>query len=303
MARVRLAVLAALVVLALAACNRPAGSGSGKPSVKIGSTNVPEQLILAELYGQVLEANGYTVERKLNLGSREIVAPALEKGDIDMYAEYLATYLTFVSKDPTLASADPAATQKALQQAIQPRGLTVLDYAPAIDTNGVVITQNMAAQNNILQVSDLVRFNGQFVMGGPPECPTRPFCLQGLQDTYGLRFKDFKALDVGGPLTVAALESGQIDVAVLFTTDPNIQVKGFFLLDDDKHLQQADNVAPVLRNDLVSKAPVELKTLLNGLTIQLTTKDLTDLNKQVGVDRKEAKDVAAAYLKLKGLVK
>jgi len=215
----------------------------------------------------------------------------------------MATYLAFVTKDQSLASSDAVATQRNLQQALQPKGITVLDFAPAVDTNGVVVTQPFSIQNNVVRVSDLVRFNGQFVLGGPPECPTRPFCLQGLQDTYGLRFKDFKALDSGGPLTVAALEAGQIDVAILFTTDANIQVKGFFLLDDDKHLQLADNVAPVLRNDLVAKAPVELKTILNGLTMQLTTPDLTDMNKQVGVDRKEAKDVAGAWLKAKGLVK
>jgi len=297
MVRVRFAALAVLLAaVTLAACARGAGDAS-KPTVRIGSTNFPEQVILAELYGQVLEANGYRIERKLNLGNREIVAPALESGQIDMYPEYLATYLTFVSKDPSLASSDPAATQKALQQALQSKNITVLDYAPAVDTNGIVVTSNFSTENNVLRVSDLVRFNDRFVLGGPPECPTRPFCLIGLQDAYGLRFKDFKALDAGGPLTVTALETGQIDVAVLFTTDANIQTKNFFLLDDDKKLQLADNVAPVIRNDLVSKAPPELKSLINGVTTKVTTRDLTDMNRQVGVDRKDAKDVATAWLK------
>jgi osmoprotectant transport system substrate-binding protein len=133
--------------------------------------------------------------------------------------------------------------------------------------------------------------------------PERPFCLQGFNGTYGLQFKEFKPLDAGGPLTVAALEAGQIDVAVLFTTDANIQAKGFFLLDDDKKLQLADNVVPVMRNDLVSKAPADLKSIINGVTLKMSTQDLTSLNRQVGVDRKDAKTVAAAWLKEKALIK
>ncbi|HZT08284.1 MAG TPA: ABC transporter substrate-binding protein [Chloroflexota bacterium] len=300
----RLAVLLAFIVATgLVACSRPAAPSGGKPTVRIGSTNFPEQLVLAELYGQVLEANGYSVERHLNLGTREIVAPALESGQIDMYPEYLATYLTFVTKDPSKASSDPAATQRALQDALQPKGITVLNYAPAVDTNGLVVTSNTATRDNISRVSDLVRFNDQFVLGGPPECPDRPFCLPGFASTYGLRFKEFKALDAGGPLTVTALKDSQVDVAVLFTTDARIQTEGFVLLEDDKHLQLADNVAPVVRNDLLSKASADFKDLVNAVSAKVTTQELTGLNKQVGVDKKDAKDVAAAWLKTNGLTR
>src|SRR3954447_11914351 len=126
MVRGRLAVLVALlVVVVLVGCNRGTGS-SGKPTVRVGSTNFPEQVILAELYAQILEANDYPVERRLNLGNREIVAPALESGQIDLYPEYLATYLAFVTKDQNQASSDPAATQRNLVQALQTKGLTVL---------------------------------------------------------------------------------------------------------------------------------------------------------------------------------
>jgi osmoprotectant transport system substrate-binding protein len=303
MGRGRLAVLITLLVgAALVACNR-SGSGSDKPTVRIGATTVPEQAILAELYGQTLEANGYRVERRLNLGTREVVAPALESGQIDMSMEYLATYLSFVTQSQVQGSPDPAETQRSLQQALQPKGLTVLDFAPAVNTNGVAVTQTTSVNNNILRVSDLVRFNGRFVMGGPPECPTRQFCLVGLKEKYGLDFKEFKALDVGGPITVTALETGQVDVAILFTTDPALKAKNFVLLDDDKNLQLADNIAPVVRNDLVAKAPVELKTILNSVTTKVTTQDMTDLNRQVGLDRKDAKDVAKTWLRSKSLVK
>jgi osmoprotectant transport system substrate-binding protein len=268
----------------------------------MGSANFPEQVILGELYSQVLEANGFTVDRHLNLGTREIVEPALESGQIDMYPEYLATVLTFVTKDSSKASSDPAATAKALQDAFAPKNITVLDFAQAQDQNGFAVTQQTAQKYTLKTISDLQPVAGELVLGGPPECPQRPFCLLGLQQTYGLNFKDFKPLDTGGPLTVAALESGQIDVGELFTTDPNIALKNFVLLDDDKHLQLADNVAPIVRNDVLNRAP-EIRQLANSVSSKLTTPDLTDMNKQVGIDHKDAKDVAAAYLKDKGIIK
>jgi osmoprotectant transport system substrate-binding protein len=140
-------------------------------------------------------------------------------------------------------------------------------------------------------------------LGGPPECPNRPFCIPGLEKVYGIKFKEFKPLDIGGPITVQALEQNQVDVGLLFTTDAAIPQKGFVLLDDDKKLQLADNVAPVVRDDLLSKAPADFKTVVNDVSSKLTTAELTDLNKQTGVDRKEPKDVAAAWLKAKGITK
>ena len=268
----------------------------------MGSANFPEQVILGELYSQVLEANGYTIERHLNLGSREIVEPALESGQIDMYPEYLATAVAFVTKDTSKASPDPAATAKALQDAFTPKNITVLDFSPAVDTNGFVVSKSTADKNKLTKMSDLAPVAKDMVLGGPPECPQRPFCQIGLQKTYGLDFKDFKPLDAGGPLTVAAVDSGDVDVGLLFSTDPNITLKGFVLLDDDKHLQLADNIAPIVRNDILSRAS-DLKVLAASVSSKLTTADLTDLNKQVGIDHKDAKDVANAYLKSKGIIK
>src|SRR5438552_3905805 len=120
----------------------PSSSGAGaKPTIVMGSTNFSEQLLVAELYAQALEAKGYTVTRKFNLGSREIVAPALTSGQIDMYPEYLASYLTFLTNDPTKASSDPAKTYTALQEAAKAKNVTALQYAPAQDENGFVVTK------------------------------------------------------------------------------------------------------------------------------------------------------------------
>jgi len=296
-------IVLAMATVMIAGC-APGASPGARPTVRIGSTNFPEQVILGELYGQVLEASGYTVERRFNLGSREIVAPALESGQIDMYAEYMATYLTFLKKDEGMsASTDPAATYRTLQETLRGKNLTVLDYAPAVDTNGFVVTKETSDRQNLKKVSDLARLNNQLTLGGPPECPDRPFCLKGLEGTYGVRVKEFKALDAGGPLTVAALEGKQVDVAVLFTTDAAIQAKNFVLLDDDKRLQLADNVAPVVRNELLNRALADFGPAINGVTTRVTTEELTGLNRQVGLDRKEPRDVARDWLRAKGLVR
>ena len=133
------------------------------------------------------------------------------------------------------------------------------------------------------------------VLGGPPECPDRPFCLKGLEDKYGLHFKDFTSLDAGGPLTVEALKGGQIQVGLLFTSDPAIVANGFVLLQDDKGLQLADNLVPVVRKEIVDANP-DVATLLNGISAKLTQGELTALNKQVTVDGAASADVAKQWL-------
>jgi osmoprotectant transport system substrate-binding protein len=132
-------------------------------------------------------------------------------------------------------------------------------------------------------------------LGGPPECPERPFCLVGLQDTYGLEFKEFVPLDAGGPLTVEAVKGGQVGVGLLFTSDPAIAVNGFVLLEDDKQLQLADNIIPVVRKEVIDANP-DVATLLNGVIAKLTQEELTNLNKAVTVDARPAADVASEWI-------
>jgi osmoprotectant transport system substrate-binding protein len=297
----RLAIAFLVAVIVASACGG-SGGGGAKPNVTIGSTNFSEQLILGELYAQILEANGYTVTRKFNLGAREIVFPALSSGQIDLEADYLATLLAFVNKNAT-GSTDPKATSAALQKELDAKSLTVLDYAPAVDQNGFVVTKATADKYKLAKLSDLTAVGGQLVLGGPPECPARPFCQAGLKSAYGINFKDFKALDTGGPLTVAALKGGQIDVGLLFTSDSTIAVNNFVLLDDDKQLQLSDNIAPVVRNDLIAKAPSDFKSIINSIAPKLTTAELTAMNKQNDIDKTDPKAIAAAWLKKMGLVK
>jgi osmoprotectant transport system substrate-binding protein len=299
---IRLAIPFIVAAFVASACGGAGTSGGAKPPITIGSTNFSEQLILGELYSQILEANSYTVTRKFNLGAREIVFPALQSGQIDMEADYLATLLAFVDKTAT-GSTDPNETAATLQKALVSKGVTVLAYAPAVDQNGFVVTKATADKYKLSKISDLAPVANQLVFGGPPTCPTREFCAVGLKNKYGITFKEFKPLDTGGPLTVTALKGGQIDVALLFTSDARIAVEGFVLLDDDKHLQLSDNIAPVVRNEYLTKAGDDFKKLVNSIAPKLTTAELTGLNKQADIDKKDPKDVAKEWLKRQGLIK
>lgn len=299
---IRVAIPFIVAAFVASACGGAGTSGGAKPAITIGSTNFSEQLVLGELYSQILEANGYPVTRKFNLGAREIVFPAVQSGQIDMEADYLATLLAFVDKTAT-GSTDPKQTFATLQKALTSKNVTVLDYAPAVDQNGFVVTKATADKYKLTKLSDVATVANQLVLGGPAECPNREFCALGLKTKYGITFKDFKALDSGGPLTVQALVGGQIDVGLLFTSDATIAVRGFILLDDDKQLQLSDNVAPVVRNDYLTKAGDGFKTLVNSIAPKLTTAELTGMNKQVEVDKMDPKDVAKAWLKKVGLIK
>ena len=200
----------ALISLVSAACGGGAGTPSAdKPAIRIGSTNFSEQLIVGELYAQVLEAAGYKIERKFNLGAREVVIPAIESGQIDFEVDYLATLLAFLDKDAK-GSTDASATAKTLDEKLKAKNLVQYDFAPAVDQNGIVVTKDTATRLNLKKISDLTAVAKDLTFGGPPECPNREFCAQGLEKVYGITFKSFKPLDVGGPLTVTALEGKQI---------------------------------------------------------------------------------------------
>lgn len=312
MTRVFLSMLLAAGLVA-SACGAPAALPTASPTptptptptpiptVIVGSTNFYEQIILGELYAQILEANGYPVERRFNLGNREIVQPALQSGQIDVLAEYLATLVLYLDAEAE-PTADKDETAAILEELLEPLGLTVLEPADATDQNGIVVTAETAQRLGLQQVSDLEPVASDLVFGAPPECPERQFCIIGLRETYGIEFKEFKPLDAGGPLTVAALEGGEIDVALLFTSDPSITARGFVLLDDDRGLQRADNIAPVVRTELLQADNGDIERLLNSISERLSQEELGKLNQQVAVDRADPADAAAQWLRDQGLI-
>jgi osmoprotectant transport system substrate-binding protein len=289
-----LAALAALVFVATA-CG---STGSGTPTASKGTLtvagfNFPESSILAEIYGQALAHDGYTISYKLLLGTREVVAPALESGQIDLYPGYAATDLEFYNKGAGEANGDAVATTAKLNSHLQGLGLTALTPSPAVDQNAFAVTTATQKKYNVSSLSDLAPLGGQLTLGAGPECPTRPFCQPGLQKTYGITFKAFKPLDTDGPLTRAAFKNGSIDVGLVFSSDGDLNSLGLVVLQDDKHLENADNVLPVMRQ---AAASAEVTSVLNAIDAKLTTAELVTMNSQVSIQHQDADAVATAWL-------
>ena len=289
-----LAGIAALVFTA-AACGGTSGTPTttSKGTLTVAGFNFPESSILAEIYGQALAHDGYTINYKLLLGTREVVAPALESGQIDIYPGYAATDLEFYNKSAGEANGDAVATTAKLNSHLQPLGLSALDPSPAVDQNAFAVTKATQAKFNLTKLSDLAPIGGQLTLGAGPECPTRPFCLPGLKKTYGITFKAFKPLDTDGPLTRAAFKNGSIDVGLVFSSDGDLNSLGLVVLQDDKHLENADNVVPILRQAAASD---EVKKVLNAIDAKLTTADLVTLNSQVSIQHQDPDAVATAWL-------
>ncbi|HYX44669.1 MAG TPA: ABC transporter substrate-binding protein, partial [Acidimicrobiales bacterium] len=274
--------------------------GAAEKTVTIGALNFTENAILASIYEGALQSRGVKVTVRPNLGSREIVAPALERGEIDLYPGYAATDLEFYNKGAGEATPDPQATAEKLRLRLTGKGITALEPSPAVDTNAFAVTKATAEKYKLKKLSDLAPVAGELRLGGPPECPTRPFCAAGLEKTYGIVFKDFKALDPGGPLSKAALENGDVDVALIFSSDGAIPAKGFVVLEDDRHLQNADNVVPIIRTGAATE---EVRQVLNKVSAALTTDDLAELNKRADVDKEDPEVLAKGWLKDHGFEK
>lgn len=286
------------VALVATACSSGDDSQDGT-TIVIGSANFGESELVAEIYAQALEAKGFTVERKFSVGSREIYAAALEAGELHLVPEYIGSALTYLGGE---ASSDVVATTEALRTAWAPAGISVLEPAPAQDKNGFVVTKETADSLGAVNVSDLAAANGSLVLGGPPECPDRPFCLIGLEDTYGLTFASFRPLDAGGSLTVTALKEGEIDVGLLFTTDGVIAAEGFVLLADDMGLQPAESIVPAIATSIVDEYGSDLEDVLNAVSAALTTEGLTEMNRLVGYVGDDPVQVATNWLQEVGLV-
>ena len=285
---------AAVLVLAAAACGTTSSSGTpSKGNITIAGFKFSEGSVLAELYGQALQHAGYTVKFDLNLGTREVVAPAIKSGQVDLYIGYAATDLEFYNGGAGEATGDAQDNANKLNVHLNSSGLEALTPSAAQDQNAFVVTQATAQKYNLKTLSDLAGVAGKLVMGAGPECVTRPFCLPGLQKTYGIKFKSFKTLDTDGPLTRAALKSGDIQVGLVFSSDADLDSLGLVVLEDDKHLQNADNVTPIIRKD---KLTDDIQNILNAVSAKLTTKDLVGLNAQVELQHMDADAATKAWL-------
>jgi osmoprotectant transport system substrate-binding protein len=299
--------MALLVLLALgsAGCSAFGFDTAPEPAAHRGSAIVvgvsgdfAENQLVAEMYAQVLEHAGYDVRREFNLHSRESSQNALESGTIDVKPEYLSSLLLFV--DPNAkASEDPAEVAAQLRERLGPRGVTLLAPARAQDTNQFVASAETAKRYHLTSMSSLAPVAGSLTLGGPPECPQRAFCLPGLKSVYGIVFNDFQAVDVGGPTTIQALLDDEVQVGLMFSTDPRISENGFIPLVDDRHLQDAENITPVMRSDKVN---AEIRALLDGVSARLNDGTLTSLVGRVVIDGEEIPAVARGWLTANGLL-
>jgi osmoprotectant transport system substrate-binding protein len=277
----------------------PRSPTGGKGQVVVGVSGAfAENRIVAEMYAQVLEQAGYTVERHLDLRSRETSQSALEAGQIDVKPEYLSSLLLFL--DPNAeASADAGEVARLDARLLRPRGITLLTPSPAQDTNQFVANAETADRFDLTTVSSLIPVADRLTFGGPPECPVRPFCLPGLSQAYGIVFYDFTPLDAGGPLTVDALQRDSVQVGLLFSTDPRIEQHGFVPLVDDRRLQDAENITPVIRTEKLNN---EIRGLLDAVSARLTTEEMTELVGQVVIDGRHVATVATGFLTRNGLL-
>jgi osmoprotectant transport system substrate-binding protein len=284
-----LAMALALLLTAAACGSSPSGAASTpKGTITIAGFKFSEGSVLAELYGQALQHAGYTVNFKLNLGSREVVAPAIKSSQIDLYIGYAATDLEFYNGGAGEATGDVTSTTAKLNSRIAQFNLEALTPSSAVDQNAFAMTKANAQKYSATKLSDLTAIGNQLVLGAGPECPTRPFCQPGLEKTYGIKFKSFKALDTDGPLTRAALANNSIQVGLVFSSDADLDSLGLQVLQDDKHLENADNVVPIIRT---SVATDDAKKVLNNVSKGLTTAELVQLNSQVELQHQDA-DVA-----------
>jgi osmoprotectant transport system substrate-binding protein len=299
--------LAVTFLLLVAGCDRgraPAAPPENphRPTIQLASFDFPESELLAQLYGQALARHAYPVEQVVQLGAREVVDPALEQGKVDMVPEYLGSALNFLNDRDRVATADPALTHARLEQAFAPRGVSVLAFAPAQDRNGFVVSGDLARHHGLATISDLAPMAPRLILGGPPECSVRPLCLRGLEEVYRLRFARFEPTP-SREVTAAELKSGEIDVGMIDTTDPNLVKKGNDLvqLRDDQGLQPADNVVPVVRREVLDAYGPPLVRLVNSVSARLTTAELTELNLQVA-DGRPAASVAEGWLRAHAII-
>ncbi|MEU0638379.1 ABC transporter substrate-binding protein [Streptomyces albidoflavus] len=308
------ALLAALLLTLLAACaggpsledqgevTAPPGDSS---RLTVGSAGFTESDLLAQMYALLLRRAGYQTEL-ITVANRELYEPALESGRVDVVPEYAATFADWLNAKENGSDAEPvgspdlATTMKALRRLAAPRGLTVLDPGKAVDRNAFAVTREFAAEHSLRTLSDLGASGLPVRLAAGDECVSRPYCRPGLEKTYGIDVTAVDPKGVGTTQAKRAVQSGQDQMVLTTTTDATLDAFGLVLLEDDKKLQNADAVVPVVNRARAGSERVA--RALDALAPVLTTADLAGLNRQVDSWRRLPEDVARAYLEEKGLL-
>ena len=308
-----LALGAAMLALVMSACS-PGGSGSPseqasssqsaeKPAVSVGSADFYEAAVVGEMYAQALEAKGYTVDRHLSIGERPAVHTAMDSGDINLIPEYLGGLACALTESAELPS-DPQEAWDNLQEPLSEKGWVAFDFSPGTDADGFAVRQETATDMGLATMSDLAGVADQLVWGLADGCSENPVCGPGLNDVYGI---DISQLDVEtlGPCSTEmadALTNEVIDVAQVCTTQPDIVTFNLALMEDDKHLQPAQNMVGVATAELADAAPADFAETINAINALLTTEALTQLGVEIVVDQTDMADVAHNFLEDNGLL-
>jgi len=302
--KIRVGVAAALavgVVAALAGCasSDPLDSGSSASSdsktIVIGSQQYYSNEIIAELYAQVLEKDGFDVKRNYNIGQREVYLPQLQKGAIDVMPEYSGNLLQYYDKKSTAKTASEISS--GLEDAL-PKGLRALDSAEATDQDSYTVTKAFSDKYDVTSLSDLSKVKDSLTVGANSEFQTRPYGPEGLKSEYGVDV-GFKAVeDSGGALTVKALKDDTVQLADIYSADPSIKANDFVSLTDPKNLILPQNVTPVVSSKVSDKAAADI----DAVSKVLTTDELISLNAKSTADKEKASTIAKEFLTDKGLL-
>ncbi len=271
-----------------------AGSGAKAPLI-IGSADFAESQIIANIYSQALQHAGVNVKEQFNIGSREVTMAALKDGSLDLMPEYSSSLLKYL--DQKSKATTPDEVLKELTAKL-PKELSLLEVSKATDNDVVAVTRATADKYKLTKISDLAAVGKDISLGGPPEWKTRYNGLLGLQQLYGINFKEFATLDAGGPLTMTALTSGQVQAGDIFSTDPGIKANDLVVLKDDKGLFAEESVVPVITTAQVTDV---IKKTLNAISSKLTTDDLIAMNGKAATGAKQS-DIATEWLKGVGLI-
>lgn len=307
------ALLVAVLSIVLAACgssksssssssaSTPApaasGPGVGKPAVAIGDKNFAEENILGALYAQALQAKGYKVTLKDNVGSSELIYKALTAGQIDMYPEYTGVLLSAVagqSRNPTSATA----AYRQAKAFVEKHGLTLLNYTPFFDSNALATLPAYASKHGLKSIADLKGLGTSVKLGAPPEFATRFEGLPGIKREYGVN-PTFVPIAI--ELSYKALEGGQVNVQNVFTTDGQLLSGKFTLLADPKHVFGFQNVAPVVRRSVLATEGPAFAETLDKVSSLLTLKAIQQMNAAVSIDKQTPASVVQQFLHANGL--
>jgi osmoprotectant transport system substrate-binding protein len=273
-------------------------SAASTPTIIIGSTNFTEQVVVATLYSDVLQHAGFKTDLRANLGTRAEVEPALAHGSLDLYPEYAGSLLAYLEPKDTAQATQLSTDLPVLNKVLASQGATILNPAPAVDVNVFAVTKKTASQYHLTTLSSLKPAAPKLVLGAPTECPTFAYCLIGLKKVYGLNFKSFSGIE-SEPTLAAYLAAGRVQVAEFFSSDGTVLTNGFVQLQDNKHLQPADHLIPVIRKSV--ELPGVAKAL-NAMDAKLTTEQLEHMNIDVNVDHQTPAAVASNWLKSQHLM-